>query len=905
MKIYKNMVSRYNILKIAMVVLAIAVMPSCVKNDIDGGGTTGTGKEREVVFSFDVPGKPNTRALDEQQEYHVKSAEVLVFHPGGAFKRLEYAEYVDNDDANIYDKKFKVTLPEGTWDLIFLANSREWIEKSFLGSDADLNSLTRDGAAAMLKATLGNTANDKWCANSSDGAKYKHIPMWGEKTATISDGTELTDIKLVRMLARIDVILDGAQSNFKLNSVRLYNRNTEGYIMPKLGSGNWDASENKVLKSHIPAQNKVKGPLVYEDGEIVNGLYCKEEIYIFEAEKGKAYTESLLDYQKNTCLVIGGYFDKDNNTSNETFYRIDFAKGGNYIELLRNYHYEVKIKEIGVPGLTDPDEAAESFPADIDVEILGWNTGYTADNNLGESFTFDISSSFLEFIGPSGQDRVELKITTDHPDGWKFDKFSHVDSPDDPFFENDPDFIYVSNGSAVEGAQNVPTSFFFDLAPLYTGTSTIYYRKFYIHFTAGNYRHAVKVEMRLTKDYDDLSNCLMVPPGMNWMRIPVEKAYMVWENEFGMPLDEKYGRVSAQVLWNDVGDDFIKINLQNGDQGRHSFIGVEVGNQAGNAIVAVRVGNYGDERDPIRWSWHVWVTDYRPNLDGKVHEFGEAPNNYPYVFMDRNLGATTAASNSVGPEFTDRGLLYQWGRKDPFPRSSWSVYVGSTYGRVPIYPLGGIYTPEFADIDDALLELGRSNTLLYTIYNPHMFITSLNEPSWYDKNGNSSLTKDYGFLWDSGVYGKKTAFDPCPQGWGVPSFAGTRDNFSGLRSPWIARGAQTPYPASAYGGAAYNSDGIYAPIYDESYWPAPGIMTRDGKYTDVGKRAIYWTNTYLTDNTMDKYPLGLYIDNMNTYGGDDNVYPCPEPGSPDFEILPIYGGSVRCVKLLNGVIFGR
>jgi len=34
--------------------------------------------------------------------------------------------------------------------------------------------------------------------------------------------------------------------------------------------------------------------------------------------------------------------------------------------------------------------------------------------------------------------------------------------------------------------------------------------------------------------------------------------------------------------------------------------------------------------------------------------------------MDRNLGAATVTTNTV----STLGLLYQWGRKDPFPGSS-------------------------------------------------------------------------------------------------------------------------------------------------------------------------------------------------------------------------------------------
>ena len=72
----------------------------------------------------------------------------------------------------------------------------------------------------------------------------------------------------------------------------------------------------------------------------------------------------------------------------------------------------------------------------------------------------------------------------------------------------------------------------------------------------------------------------------------------------------------------------------------------------GNAVIAAK-----DSDGEILWSWHIWLTDM-PEEQVYFNDAG--------TMMDRNLGATSAIPGDVGAI----GLLYQWGRKDPFLGSS-------------------------------------------------------------------------------------------------------------------------------------------------------------------------------------------------------------------------------------------
>ena len=83
--------------------------------------------------------------------------------------------------------------------------------------------------------------------------------------------------------------------------------------------------------------------------------------------------------------------------------------------------------------------------------------------------------------------------------------------------------------------------------------------------------------------------------------------------------------------------------------------------QPGNAVVAIYDMEDADAEDAtILWSYHIWVTDVADQ------PFGVNSKGNSYTVMDRNLGAVSATPGDAGAI----GLLYQWGRKDPFVTTS-------------------------------------------------------------------------------------------------------------------------------------------------------------------------------------------------------------------------------------------
>ena len=197
---------------------------------------------------------------------------------------------------------------------------------------------------------------------------------------------------------------------------------------------------------------------------------------------------------------------------------------------------------------------------------------------------------------------------------------------------------------------------------------------------------------------------------------------------------ELVGEVAgAEVLWESFGTDETpsKGDLIRGVkyEGGNIYFKTNDAYREGNAVIAAK-----DEFDTILWSWHIWMTD---ELEEHIY------NNGAGIMMDRNLGATSAMPGDVGA----LGLLYQWGRKDPFLNSS--SITSDDVARSTIEWPSPVHTDQ------------TYGTMEYATSHPTTFITN-SGGSYFDWCGSDDYIDDS--RWQS----EKTIYDPCPAGWRVP-----------------------------------------------------------------------------------------------------------------------------------------
>ena len=280
---------------------------------------------------------------------------------------------------------------------------------------------------------------------------------------------------------------------------------------------------------------------------------------------------------------------------------------------------------------------------------------------------------------------------------------------------------------------------------------------------------------------------------------------------------ESVGSVaSASILWETFGTDTAPepSDLISEICCKEGYIAFQTADtfKEGNAVIAAKDGSGN-----ILWSWHIWFTD-----QPQSHVY----NNNAGTMMDRNLGATSATKGDVGA----LGLLYQWGRKDPFLSSSSisdAIEAKST-----------ITWPSAVSSDSS------NGTIDYATANPTTYITYNNKNyDWY-YTGDSSTDNTRWTTSDKG----KSIYDPCPAGWRVPD--------GGSNGIWSKAGFGTRTYYWANGGMSFI---ISSP--STTWYPASGCRdSRDCGLRGVGSNGYCWSaSPYYND----AYYMNFYYVHVN------------------------------------------
>lgn len=217
----------------------------------------------------------------------------------------------------------------------------------------------------------------------------------------------------------------------------------------------------------------------------------------------------------------------------------------------------------------------------------------------------------------------------------------------------------------------------------------------------------------------------------------------------GLPVPPTIAPVSAGLVWQTVNGSFASVELVDG------HVVMDIAEAAGNAVVAVY-----DEDGSVVWSWHIWMP---------AEEVASVTAASGYEVMNMNLGAM----NNTPGDPASYGMLYQWGRKDPFPASATLTGTTATVS-APMYDIDG----ESVAIGYSSWTNTKDNTLDYAIAHPTVCLSNYsqfassrdwlaagtgNDALWGNPEGDyrDSETNTYP---NKGV---KSCYDPCPAGWRV------------------------------------------------------------------------------------------------------------------------------------------
>ncbi len=585
-------------------------------------------KDKELTLQVVIPGvdSPKSYALTEEAENNITSIDVLAFAKDDSDQTKEIFMYRATtntiNSVNNNTKTFNVILKRLDKEvrLVVLANAT-----------GVLNSL---GPSVLVEGgitkgeLLDKLIYDIETLNLAEG-----FPMWGQAKTYINLNTsakiELDKIYLLRAAARVDITNSLKDTDFKIETVYVYNANKKAFIAPPIENLTVDET-TKVTKTNIPTVDQS----IYNFNKIIpqgeSDLIC--DIYISENDKNSATNLN------PTFIVLEA---KYKNNFTPTFYRLDFIKDNKYIDIFRNHKYIIEILNVNSSGFSSLYDAVNSDTPSTGLYInISVDSKHSPIHDMvyNNQYMLGVGTSEVLFdwdklwIGKSSGDNefYNLRVLTTYSGGWSATEntdWFDIDIPQ----ERDAIYITVNNNNT-------------------TGNE----REGIITLTAGDLSMEVKVRQ------SGGANCHLIrfTQGQSKGSVKLPLSFAEYAKGSLTTTD-----LRAKVIWQEVTGtspvNFSAILKGTGGSIKDQYIEVTAtanGSYCGNAVIALVTGDGigmigGKVDEEILWSWHVWCMSENENVDKEFHN----PNKDDFM------------PSIIGKYSTNEGLFYQWGRKDPFP----------------------------------------------------------------------------------------------------------------------------------------------------------------------------------------------------------------------------------------------
>ena len=338
----KMLVIKRYVHKLFMVCALAILASSCQNNDDENAGVSTI--QLNILSNVQVV----TRSSSNEQTLY--NGYVFIFDKNGESQKGVY-KLTPSDIINIntYDKKILVPMNIDTDAKIAV------VLNSTLSPDVtDISSVTFANMDSSFPLTKGGfESTDK------DGLPMYGVLTWGKKP-------NIVNIK--RSVAKLQVMIDktvgGSHGNtFIAGRVKyqIYNHATNGKITYNATPTELNDSETNTTPTTSIDDAEIKRGVAKSDDNSTGAIYIYEYKYSTKIINQTASTtiSNRICSKDRLAIII-------KNSSNNRYYRLDLCNlGPRYIDIVRNHHYKIVIKEVNSDGYATANEALSAEATNI------------------------------------------------------------------------------------------------------------------------------------------------------------------------------------------------------------------------------------------------------------------------------------------------------------------------------------------------------------------------------------------------------------------------------------------------------------------------------------------------------------------------------------------------------------
>ena len=395
-------------------------------------------KTDEYRFTMKLPEPVDvTRAMGDQASF--TKLNVLVFNEAGVFVARQEATGVTVDNKSPQEVTFTVSLPQSDQPRIL----------HFVGGDVAFGTYSVGDTESSIFSNLvveGNT----------DAAYWQRVEVSSiDNTNKEALLKQINGLYLIRNFAKVSVHAASSLDNFQIEGFVVLNNTTAGTVAPYLGKVDQPFADFN-LESDDPyaAVAEVQGYVGNRRGELndavpATSLFTNEAKYVYERPQVDTDDPAYI-------LVKAHYTDAVNEEESGTYYyyKIDIVrqdpntKLNTYLNLYRNFFYDMTITAVRGAGYTNPQDAMNSaasnnISASVEVSevtsIEYDNHRLTVDENdviWVEKMEHYIGFEYLSSISPREEsDNVAVSYEKNDYLTFSIDKTNHriVATPNGPW----------------------------------------------------------------------------------------------------------------------------------------------------------------------------------------------------------------------------------------------------------------------------------------------------------------------------------------------------------------------------------------------------------------------------------------------------------------------------------------